>query len=322
MTPSQPLAPTVSRPAADETSETSAIQTLARLNGAAERLWEPLCTALQARQVSAGTPQDTGFTLEVVASIDSSNTELMRRARQGLRAPVLMVAVEQTAGRGRMGKTWVSQPGASLTFSLGLPMQPVSWSGLSLAVGVCLAEALAGLLPPPSGRALGLKWPNDLWLEGQKLAGILVETAHVGTHPWVVVGVGINIDPPPKEALQAAADSSQGTAGGWTGVAPTGLAAHAPGTDAADALATVAPALLNGLLAFEALGFAAFAQRFAARDVLQDQALALSDGTQGTGCGVDDSGALLVLTDSGMRAVNSADVSVRPQTTSRRSPPC
>jgi BirA family biotin operon repressor/biotin-[acetyl-CoA-carboxylase] ligase len=70
------------------------------------------------------------------------------------------------------------------------------------------------------------------------------------------------------------------------------------------------------LLAFEALGFSAFAQRFAQRDALRDQALVLSDGknppTQGTGCGVDEQGALLVLTPQGMHTVHSADVSVRP----------
>ena len=84
-------------------------------------------------------------------------------ARQADTQPCLLVAEHQTAGRGRLGRSWQSARGASLTFSLALPLAPRDWSGLSLAVGVALAEALQ-----PAGRdapwRLGLKWPNDLWL--------------------------------------------------------------------------------------------------------------------------------------------------------------
>ena len=74
------------------------------------------------------------FTVEVLPSIDSTSSELMRRARDGLVDPVLLAAEEQTAGRGRMGKGWHSRAGQSLTFSLALPLAPADWSGLSLAV--------------------------------------------------------------------------------------------------------------------------------------------------------------------------------------------
>lgn len=287
-------------------TDTARTHTLARLNTAAERLWPVLHAAWEAHTPPApggnGTHRTpTGLSIEVLASIDSSNTELMRRARAGHTDPVLLVAVDQTAGRGRMGKAWVSQPGHSLTFSLGLPLHPAQWAGLSLAVGVSLAESLAALLPAPQQAQLALKWPNDLWLNGAKLAGILVETAHVGSHPYVVVGVGINVVPPDPAALAHA------------GVMPTGLGAHVPTLDAADVWHAVAPPLLNDLLAFESLGFSAFAQRFAQRDALHGQTLTLSDGTGGTGCGVDDDGALLVLTTKGMRTVSSNEVSVRPQ---------
>ena len=293
---------------------------LARLNTAAEQAWPLLQSTLethqtQTPQLSPAGPTRPGISVEVLASIDSTNTELMRRARAGLCDPVLLVAVEQTAGRGRMGKTWLSQPGDSLTFSIALPMQPVHWAGLSLAVGVSLADTLAARLPAALQPQLQLKWPNDLWLNGAKLAGILVETAHVGTRPCVVVGVGINVIPPTTQALSeavAAKPPPSGAGSTWPGLPPTGLACHVPEMDAASTLVAVAPALLSDLLAFEILGFAAFSQRFALRDALRDRPLVLSDGTQGTGCGVDDSGALLVLTDQGMRTVNSAEVSVRP----------
>lgn len=272
---------------------------VASLNQAAEAVWPVMAQTLADHPAEAM----QGFTVEVVPTIGSTNAELMRRARSGPQgqAPTLLVAAEQTAGRGRMGKTWLSQPGHSLAFSLLLPLKPAHWAGLSLAVGVAVAEALAAVLPPPLGERLRLKWPNDLWLEGAKLAGILVETAHVGSGAWVVVGVGINIQPPVPDPTVA-----------WTGVEPTGLGVHAAGQDSAAVLRVVAPALLRDLLAFEALGFSAFAQRFAQRDALRDKALALSDGTLGTGCGVDEQGALLVLTAKGMQTVHSAEVSVRP----------
>jgi len=81
----------------------------------AEAIWE------------AVSPQMPGFSVEVLPEIDSTNTELMRRARAGHRDAVLLVAESQSAGRGRLGRQWVSQRGDSLTFSLGLPIAPKDW---------------------------------------------------------------------------------------------------------------------------------------------------------------------------------------------------
>jgi BirA family biotin operon repressor/biotin-[acetyl-CoA-carboxylase] ligase len=249
-------------------------------------------------------PQLPGFTVEVLPSIDSTSTELMRRVRAGQLAPVLLAADEQTAGRGRLGKGWHSRAGQSLTFSITLPLAPADWSGLSLAVGVSLAQSLH-----PEVR---LKWPNDLWLQQRKLGGILVETAsHGGSataqQRMVVVGVGINIARPDAAAVAALA-----VPGSLPPMAPAGLSEVRVGVTAGEALALLAAPLVRDLLAFEALGFGGFVQRFAQLDALQGRAVQLSDGTQGTACGVDVQGALQVLTVAGMRAVTSADVSVRP----------
>lgn len=248
-------------------------------------------------------PMLPGFTVEVLPSVDSTNSELMRRARAGLLDPVLLAAEAQTAGRGRLGKGWHSQPGQSLTFSLALPLTPASWSGLSLAVGVSLAESLH-----PD---VMLKWPNDLWLHQRKLGGILVETASHGEGPdrprGVVIGVGINIARPDATAVLALASP-----GAPTPIAPAGLSEVCVGQTAGETLELVAPALVRDTLRFQAEGFAAFAGRFAARDAVRGERVSLSDGAHGVAEGVDATGALRVKTDAGWRAVSSAEVSVRP----------
>ena len=249
-----------------------------------------------------------GFTVEVLPSIDSTNTELMRRARAGQHEPTLLVAERQTAGRGRLGRVWeggnLSDAGElpSLMFSLGRPLAPRDWSGLSLAVGVCVAESL--------DPAVRLKWPNDLWLaDDRKLGGILVETASFApaqpgepASRYVVIGIGINITP---RSLGEASNR------------PAALQELVPGIDAPAALARIASALVSTVQAFEALGFAPFQARFNARDVLRDRAVRLSDGTEGSAHGVDEQGALLVHTAQGMQMVTSAEVSARPAATPR-----
>lgn len=229
------------------------------------------------------------FTVEVLPEIDSSNSELMRRARDGQREPTLLVAERQTAGRGRMGRVWQSQPGDSLTFSLSLPMSPKDWSGLSLAVGLSLAESLH-----PD---VGLKWPNDLWFQDRKLGGILVEAASMGGRSQVVVGVGLNIRPRPADGLNTA---------------PAALTELWPGLTAPACLARVAVPLVHMLLAFEGQGFAPLQSRFESRDVLKGRRVHTSDGQQGLALGVTAGGALRLQTDDGVHAIHSAEISVRP----------
>ena len=268
----------------------------------AEAVWEAVAPLLP------------GFTVEVLPSIDSTNTELMRRARAGQTEPTLLVAEQQTAGRGRLGRVWQSDVGASLMLSLGLPMAPRDWSGLSLAVGVSVAESLQPTLPPlEPGQPprIGLKWPNDLWLSGdRKLGGILVETAsfvapqaaqpattHGTAARYVVVGIGINVLPRSGEGMS---------------MPPGCLQDVEPGLDAPTALLRIVPPLVAMLQGFEACGFAPVQPRFAARDVLQGRPVTLSDGQTGTAHGVGEDGALLLHTAQGMQAVTSAEISVRP----------
>jgi BirA family biotin operon repressor/biotin-[acetyl-CoA-carboxylase] ligase len=265
----------------------------------AEALWE------------AVVPQLPGFTVEVLPEIDSTNTELMRRARTGQTEPTLLVAERQTAGRGRMGRAWDSGTDAcgavaSLTFSLGLPLAPADWSGLSLAVGLAVAEGL----DPHGSAGVRLKWPNDLWLaDDRKLAGILVETASLppaagvglASTRYVVIGIGINIAP------------QRGAPAPVAGATPrAGLQDVLPAVDAPAALARVLAPLVAAVQQFEAQGFAPLQARFAARDVLRGRAVRLSDGTEGQALGVDAQGAFMVQTAAGVQTVISNEISVRP----------
>ena len=261
-----------------------------------------------------------GLTVEVVARIGSTNTELLARARQSPAdgaKPALLVAEQQTAGRGRQGKAWQSATGpaalgASLTFSLALPLAPADWSGLSLAVGLALADALD---PPAAGQPprLGLKWPNDLILLddggraphiGRKLGGILIETVQLGTRRLAVLGIGLNIQPLPTDPANAPVLS-------WGHASVQELL---PDLDAPATLGRVLPPLVHAMRAFEAQGFAPLQAAFARRDVLAGRAVAttLPALPQGQADGVDATGTLWLRTPQGRHPVASGEVSLRP----------
>jgi BirA family biotin operon repressor/biotin-[acetyl-CoA-carboxylase] ligase len=246
----------------------------------AEAIWE------------AVSPLWPTFSVEILPEIDSTNTELMRRARAGQLDPSLLVAERQTAGRGRLGRDWKSDTqglGGTLTFSLGVPLAPADWSGLSLAVGLSVVNSLH-----PD---LRLKWPNDVWLEQRKLAGILIETVSVGDVRYAVIGIGINLAPRDATDLRTP---------------PAALQELLPGVDAPAVLARVVAPLVQALQRFAMEGFGPLRTAFHARDLLYGHAVVCSDGVSGTARGVDASGALLVHTENGLIKISSAEVSVRP----------
>ncbi len=297
ITPITPITPSAPITTITPTSPTSPIR------WPLEAIWEA---------VNGFTPALEGFTAEALPSIDSTNSELMRRFKgaSGIAprpAPTLLVAETQTAGRGRLGRNWYSQRGDSLTFSLGMALEPLDWSGLSLVVGISIAESLdEGLCERlVAGQHLApnilLKWPNDLWMSKpgfeSKLGGILVETATLDGHRYVVIGVGINIC---------------GATPSTAGIPPGYLQDLFPDLDAPAALLRIVPKLVQNIQAFAQFGFAPFQARFARRDVLSARAVHLSDGLEGTAHGVSENGALLVHTSAGMKEITSSEVSVRP----------
>ena len=240
----------------------------------------------------------SGVAVEVVRETGSTNADLLGRAAQ-LEAPLLLVAEHQSAGRGRAGRSWLSSPEGSLTFSLAWRFDggPQALSGLPLAVGVALAETLATL-----GQQVHLKWPNDLLKDGDKLAGILIETQSApGGGTWTVIGIGLNLLMPDEIEAQLGR-----SAAGMPWLARM---------ERDVLMAALLDGLSDALEEFGARGFAAFSTRWNLRHAWQGQSVVLLDNGavqhEGRAAGVDDSGRLLLDTDAGRVAILAGDVSLR-----------
>jgi BirA family biotin operon repressor/biotin-[acetyl-CoA-carboxylase] ligase len=238
--------------------------------------------------------------IEVVAETGSTNADLLARLGT-LDNPVLLIAERQTAGRGRAGRSWLSEPGASLTFSLAWRFKgPLHrMAGLPLAVGVALAETIASL-----GVAVQLKWPNDLLRGDGKLAGVLVETgaAHATDGSiWAVIGAGINLVMP--DQLEAQIDREVAAAP-WLAQ-----------MDRNQLMAALLSRLAAVLAEFDDTGFSPFADRWNALHAWQDQDVCIIDDgrilQQGRAAGVDATGRLMLDTGAGRVEVLSGDVSLR-----------
>lgn len=246
--------------------------------------------------------------IRTVATVGSTNDELMA-APLGLppTPPQVLWAETQTNGRGRRGRQWVSRPGDSATFSVAfercLDDRSRPLAGLSLAIGVALAEALADF-----DCQLALKWPNDLLAGGCKVGGILIETRRERQLERIVVGVGLNLVAPPKIAAAAA--------GLPPGANPGGLFQQpvAPATAAA-IVAHCAAAIVTAYELFLASGFGAFRERWMSRDAFRGARVQLHDGARllavGEVSGLGDAGELQLTGPEGERLFTIGEVSLR-----------
>lgn len=242
--------------------------------------------------------------LYLLGRIDSTNSVALQKAQQGVSSGCVIVAEQQTAGRGRRGRQWVSPYGCNIYCSTVWQFQggAAALEGLSLAVGVAVARALAatGL------NGVKLKWPNDVLWDGRKLAGILLEMiGDAAGHCQVVVGIGINVSMR-SEVADALIDQP------WTSAA-----AAAGGVVSRNRLlANLLSELLPLLAAFEVGGFAAFHEAWSALDAMYGRDVLLRAGDQsvaGRAVGVAANGALAIETVSGHQWFHGGEVSLRLQ---------
>ncbi|HRE18136.1 MAG TPA: biotin--[acetyl-CoA-carboxylase] ligase [Rhodocyclaceae bacterium] len=242
------------------------------------------------------------FDVDALDEIDSTSSEVMRRGDAGAPSGLVVVADRQTAGRGRRGRHWVSAPEDSLTFSLLWKFAGTApqLAGLSLAVGVAVASALEVL----GVSGVGLKWPNDILLQGAagdaKLGGVLVELSGDRRGTQAIIGIGLNLRAPPGELRYPAAGLEQ---------------ALAPLPDRHVLLAAMLQALADVLDRFAAEGFAAVQTEWQIRHVWQGRPVVLLENEQpqlqGICRGADADGALLIETAAGVERCLAGDLSLR-----------
>lgn len=260
---------------------------------------------LDAAAISAALPTDVRAdiaTLEVAWSLDSTNSELLRRDTPAQGAAVLL-AERQTGGRGRRGRTWVSPLAAHVYLSVARQFSGglSRLGGLSLVAGVAVAEAL---------RATGhdgvqLKWPNDLLVSGRKLGGLLVEGGGEHAGPVrAVIGLGLNVRMP----MEAATVLDQP----WTDLASLATAAPSRNAIAAHVLGHLLPALEQ----FDVHGLSPFLARYARFDALAGREVLVhgpATPSSGTALGIASDGALRVRVEGEERSFHAGEVSVRPR---------
>lgn len=249
-------------------------------------------------EVAACTRSDMWTRLEGGGVTVSTNDDARDLARAGALEGTVVLAAAQTAGRGRLGREWLSPAGGAYLSAVLRPnVAPARVAVLSLVVGLGIVRALARL-----GIDSRIKWPNDVLIGRRKVAGVLLEmAAEADAVEWVVAGIGLNVRRP----------------------AETPVAENAAYlSDVIDdvRIACAVGAVLDGVAEtyaeWHAAGFASLRQEFDASSSLVGESVTVSDrdGTErasGTVCGVDDDGRLLVAGDVGVDAISAGEVTLR-----------
>lgn len=220
-----------------------------------------------------------GYDLAQFDELDSTNLEAGRRGKDGETGPLWIWAQSQTAGRGRLGRHWVSEPG-NLYASLLISLDPGERApDLSFIAALAAHTAAEACLPEQNRSLLTLKWPNDLLLNGEKTAGILIEQA--GTNR-VAIGCGLNLGRVPRDGLRRPA---------------TGLSAHGSQVGPEGALERLAAGMHRWLGVWRAEGFASIRAAWLERAAGVGKMITASQDTgtvQGLFTGLDENGALLL----------------------------
>ncbi len=224
----------------------------------------------------------------------STNDVAKQAARTGAPSGATFLTDHQSAGRGRRGRTWHSEPGQGLLFSVVLDssLPPERLSPLTLAVGLGVREALAEF----AEHELSLKWPNDVLFEGRKLAGVLVESEASGNGMRLVVGVGVNVGTPsfPAELASIA-----------TSLRLLGCSARRE-----HVLARALPAVHHWIATLERGDLSKIVAEVSRFDALAGKQV-LVEGVRGIARGIDAQGQLLVQVGNQVRAVRSGTVEIQ-----------
>lgn len=243
--------------------------------------------------------------LETHTVLDSTNRYLLAGARDGWPSGVVCLAEQQTAGRGRQGRSWLTPFGASLAYSLlwRFTAPPEALSGLSLATGIATARVLRKI----GVSEAGLKWPNDVWWRRRKLGGILLESGGVAGDFYVVAGVGLNLALPRQDAVaidQPWVDLQE--IPGTGSISRNGLAA------------VLISELVETFREFQQRGFADLTAEWARFDQVEGCSISLqlpNARVSGIARGVDATGALLLETVDGVvKPYIGGEISLRIQT--------
>ncbi len=259
--------------------------------------------------------------LERVASTKSTNDDLLARWRAGeLIDPVARIAHEQTSGKGRAGRVWLSNPEDTLCFSLAHPFhkRPNELSGLSLVIGLAaisgIAKALGLSKDALHQQGLRLKWPNDLLLNNAKLGGILIEGGQTNPNSptWMVIGLGLNLH---NAALiqKGLEDRTSLSIAALDQLTPH----QAPIPDTEFIWLKLIESFERHLTQFERHGFGYFKNSWELWDAFNGQSVCISgagkDPIIGISSGVDDAGALLLEQHDKLIAIHAGVVSLRAQ---------
>ncbi len=244
--------------------------------------------------------QVTQGNVSVIPVIDSTNQYLLERMHE-MESGAACIAEYQQAGRGRRGRQWFSPFGANLYMSMywRLEQGPAAAMGLSLVIGIIMAETLRSL----GADDVRVKWPNDIYLNDRKLAGILVElTGKTGDAAQIVIGAGINL-------AMRTADASQINQG-WINLQEAGVTVNRN-----ELAARLINSLREALPLFEQEGLTPFIARWAALDNFINRPVKLLIGERevhGIARGVDSQGGLLLEQDGEIKAWVGGEISLRP----------
>jgi BirA family biotin operon repressor/biotin-[acetyl-CoA-carboxylase] ligase len=278
--------------------------TLESVRGKGYRLSAPLELLDAERILAALSPRGRAAVvrLEIHEGIDSTNRHLMREAGAGAPSGTLCLAERQSAGRGRLGRSWISPFGANLYLSLlwRCDAPPAALGGFSLVAGAVVADALRRI----GAQSVALKWPNDLLWQRRKLGGLLLEVAGEAHGPChLVIGVGIN--------LRMAPDQAQRIDQPWVDLREV-LDGAAVGRNALAAM--VAEALIDALERFGRQGLAPFLELWDELDAFRGEKVRLLHGNReirGTVLGIAADGALRLETAEGEARFHAGEVSLR-----------